>query len=179
MQLEKQLRHGSLKFGNSFINAIFENGELSATPEETFSFDEYFDFYCMNQAIFIKSKRAYESATSDKKSYQRNFDSLSIDPSFTDIFDDIQPLKAYVGTNAIQLRRMTVIQDKALYLQPDFLIKVNQINTNRNFGLNFSENGKLIICNNTVKTIIQILLDHRLLSEITEKIYDVPDAEAI
>ena len=85
------------KIRNSFINAIFQNGELSATPEETFSFDDYFDFYCINEAIFIKSKRAYESTTSDKKSYQRNFDSLLIDPSFIDIFVDIEPLKNYVG----------------------------------------------------------------------------------
>ena len=167
------------KIRNSFINAIFQNGELSATPEETFSFDDYFDFYCINEAIFIKSKRAYESTTSDKKSYQRNFDSLLIDPSFIDIFVDIEPLKNYVGSNSIQLRRMTVIQDKALYSRPNFLEKVQEISSNRNFGLTFDDSGKLIICSETVKTIIQILLDHRLLSEITETIYDVPDTEVV
>ena len=167
------------KIRNSFINAIFQNGELSATPEETFSFDDYFDFYCINEVIFIKSKRAYESTTSDKKSYQRNFDSLLIDPSFIDIFVDIEPLKNYVGSNSIQLRRMTVIQDKALYSKPNFLEKVQEISSNRDFGLNFDDGGKLIICSETVKTIIQILLDHRLLSEITETIYDVPDTEVV
>ena len=49
----------------------------------------------------------------------------------------------------------------------------------RNFGLNFDDNGKLIVCANTAKIVMQVLLDHRLLSEVTEIIYDVPDAEAV
>jgi len=167
------------KVRNSLINAIFKNGELSASPTETFSFDEYFDFYNLNTTIFIKSKRAYESITSDKKKYQRAFSNLIIDQKFNEIFSDIEPLKKYIGTNAIQLRRMTVIQEKSLYSDPDFLVKVSQINSNRNFGLNFDDNGKIVICEKTVKTVMQILLDHRLLSELTDTIYDVPDAEAI
>lgn len=164
---------------NSLINAVFRNGELSATPEETFSFDSYFDFYCVNETVFVKSKRAYESAMSEKRAYERNFEDLSADPAFSAIFSDIEPLKSYVGNNAMQLRRITVIQSKALYLRHDFPQRVQQVNNRRGFGLNFDQNGKLIVCENTAKTIMQILLDHRLFSEFTEMIYDVPDAEAI
>lgn len=167
------------KVRKSLINTVFCNGELSVTPEETFSFDAYFDFYCINETVFVKSKRAYESMMSEKKVYERNFEELTVDPAFTDVFSDIQPLKAYVGTNAIQLRRITVIQSKALYMRPDFPQKIQSVNNARNFGLNFDTNGKLIVCANTVKTIMQILLDHRLLSEITEIIYDVPDTETV
>lgn len=163
----------------SLINAVFHNGELSVTPEETFSFDAFFDFYCINVTVFVKSKRAYEGAMSEKKTYKLNFDELTVDPTFTSIFADVQPLKEYVGTSAIQLRRITVIQSKALYLRPDFPQRIQHVNNTRNFGLNFDSGGKLIVCANTAKTIMQILLDHRLLSEITETIYDVPDAEAI
>ncbi len=165
------------KVRKSVINAVFKNGELSVTPDETFSFDSYFDFFCINETVFVKSKRAYESAMSEKKVYKTNFEELAVDPDFTSIFSDIQPLKEYVGTNAIQLRRITVIQSKALYLRPDFPQRLQHVNNTRNFGLNFDENGKLIVCKDTAKTIMQILLDHRLLSEVTETIYDVPDAE--
>jgi len=167
------------KVRSSLINAVFHNGELSVTPEETFSFDAFFDFYCINETVFVKSKRAYESAMSEKRTYEKNFEELTVDPAFTDIFADVQPLKEYVGTSAIQLRRITVIQSKALYLRPDFPQRVQYVNNTRNFGLNFDSSGKLIVCANTAKTIMQILLDHRLLSEITETIYDVPDAEAV
>ncbi len=167
------------KIRSSLINAIFHNGELSATPEETFSFDSFFDFYCLNETIFVKAKRAYESTMSEKKIYQRSFEELAVDNDFTSLFSDIQPLKDYVGTNAMQLRRITVIQQKALYMRPGFSQKVKTVNEARNFGLNFDASDKIVACQDTAKTIMQILLDHRLLSEITDTIYDVPDTEAV
>lgn len=163
----------------SLINTVFKNGELSATPDESFSFDSYFDFYCFNETIFVASKRAYESTTSDKKAYEVNFEALTLDPHFANVFSSIDPLKAYVGQNAMQLRRVTVIQQKALYLRPDFSQKLNAVNLTRNWGLNFDAAGKLIVCDQTARIILQVLLDHRLLSEITDTIYDVPDAEAV
>jgi len=164
---------------NKMINAIFVNGELSAVPDESFTFDSYFDFYCLNETIFVASKRAYESTVSDKRAYSRCFDDLTVDPQFIAVFNDIEPLRQYVGKNAIQLRRMTVIQQKALYAMPQFLERVKNVSDARNWGINFDQNGKIVLCENTVRVVIQVLLDHRLLSEVTEKIYDVPDAEAV
>ncbi|MBZ4040440.1 Kiwa anti-phage protein KwaB-like domain-containing protein [Novilysobacter selenitireducens] len=163
----------------SLINAVFKNGELSATPDESFSFDQHFDFYCLNETILVSSKRAYESTMSDKKAYERSFQNLTLDPQFSDLFSDIAPLKAYVGTNAMQLRRITVIQQKGLYLRPNFSSRLNTVSSARNWGLNFDSNNKLVVCEQTARTIMQVLLDHRLLSEITDTTYDVPDAEAV
>lgn len=167
------------KIKNSMINAMFNNGELSAIPNDTFSFDSFFDFYCFNETVFIKSKRVYESLLSEKKVYQQNFDNLLVDKKFNSIFTDMSPLRSYIGTNSMQLRRITVIQQKAIYNHPDFSKKVQIVNNIRGFGLKFDNNGKIIPCEKTMKTIMQILLDHRLLSEITDTIYDVPDADAI
>lgn len=164
---------------NKLINAIFVNGELSAVPNESFTFDSNFDFYCFNQTIFVISKRAYESTVSDTVVYKRSFDDLTVDQQFASIFSDIEPLKKYVGQNAIQLRRMTVIQQKALYRIPGFPEKVKVVNDIRDWGIKFDSNGKIAVCENTARIVIQVLLDHRLLSEVTETIYDVPDAEAV
>ena len=164
---------------NKFINAIFLNGELSATPIESFVFDLYFDFYSVNETVFISSKRAYESTMSDKKAYKKSFNDLIVDSDFSSIFANIEPLKQYVGQNSMQLRRMTVIQQKALYRTPGFLEKVKNVNKNRGWGINFDQDGKISLCENTTRIVIQVLLDHRLLSEVTETTYDVPDAAAI
>lgn len=164
---------------NKMINAIFVNGELSAVPDESFTFDAYFDFYCLNETIFVASKRAYESMVSDKKAYKRSFDELTVDPQFLAVFSDVAPLRQHVGQNAIQLRRMTVIQQKALYTIPGFPKKVKDVSDARNWGINFDQNEKIVLCENTVRVVMQVLLDHRLLSEVTETIYDVPDAEAV
>lgn len=167
------------KVRNKMINAVFVNGELSVVSDESFSFDSYFDFYCLNETIFVASKRAYESTVADKTVYKRCFDDLTVDPQFVSVFSDIEPLKKYVGQNAIQLRRMTVIQQKALYTILGFTKKVKDVSDSRNWGINFDQNKKIVLCEDTVRVVIQILLDHRLLSEVTETTYDVPDAEAI
>lgn len=164
---------------NKLINAIFVNGELSAIPDESFTFDSYFDFYCLNETIFVASKRAYESTVADKKAYKISFDDLTVDPEFLSVFSDVEPLKRYVGQNSMQLRRMTVIQQKALYRAPGFSDRVKFVSEARNWGINFDQNGKIAVCQDTAKVVIQVLLDHRLLSEVTEIIYDVPDAEAV
>ncbi len=161
------------------INTFFRNGELSIAPDESFSFDSFYDFYCLNETIFVSSKRAYESTMSEKKAYKRSFDDLVVTPQFLDIFSNIEPLKAHVGNNAMQLRRMLVIQQKALFTRQNFLGKLRVVSAARNWGFNFDNNGKIIVCNQTARAIMQVLLDHRLLSEITDTIYDVPDAEAI
>lgn len=163
----------------TLINAFFRNGELSASPEESFSFDSYFDFYCFNETIFVASKGSYESTVSDKKAYEVSFEQLTLDPQFASLFSSVEPLKQYVGTNAMQLRRITVIQQKALYLRPDFCPKLKAVSAARKWGLNFDVNDRLVVCDVTARIVMQVLLDHRLLSEITDTIYDVPDAEAV
>lgn len=163
----------------TFINAIFQNGELSALPEESFTFDSRFDFYCINDSIFIVSKSSYESLMSDKSVYKKSFEDLLKSPEFSSLFTDLGPIKDYVGTNPIQLRRMVTIRERSIYMQENFLPRLQSVSDSRGWDLNFHSTGKILACTSTAKTIIQILLDHRLLSEITENLYDVPDAKQI
>ena len=163
----------------SFTNAVFVDGELSLAPSDMFAFEEFFDFYCLDHAIFVVSKRAYESAASDKSVYIKNFESLIDEPQFLKVLSDVAPLKDYVGNNAMQLKRMTVVKRKALYLQLDFIQRVSWVSQKRGWGLEFDSNGRIVFSESKARDIIQILLDHRLLSEISETIYDVPDAHIV
>lgn len=161
------------------INAIFANGELSVAPDESFSFDAYFDFYCFNETIFVSSKRTYESTVADKVVYQKGFEDLTVDCDFTNLFTDLEPLKRYVGKNAMHLRRMTVVQQKALYNRPGFSERLKVVSETRGWGLKFDDDGRITVCEETAKVVIQVLLDHRLLSEVTDNTYDVPDAQIV
>ena len=114
------------------------------------------------------------------ESYRQAFTTLRTSPEFSSLFSDLGPIIEYVGTNSIQLRRMAVIEQKSLYSRPGFLSTLQSVNASRNWGLNFDEDSNQIVpCEATVKTIIQVLLDHRLLSEITSNTYDVPDATQV
>lgn len=161
------------------INIVFANGELSAAEDNAFSIERNFDFYAYRGFIFISSKSAFEAVMEHRTSYIQAFSSLQSNSNFTSLFTDIQPLIQYVGTNAIQLRRMARIEQRSLYTRPGFLAAIQAVNGRRGWGLNFDDQGLLIPCDQTVKTIMQILLDHRLLSEVTDMIYDVPDATQV
>lgn len=167
-------------YPKKFINIIFNNGELSALEDNGFSIERNFDFYCYNATVFIASKRAFEAAMEYRTAYTQAFSTLQLNPQFSSLFTDLQPLVNYVGSNSIQLRRMAAIEQKGVYAQPNFLPNLKTVNITRGWGINFdTTTNKIVACANTAKTIVQVLLDHRLMSEVTSYVYDVPDATQI
>lgn len=160
-----------------FLNVVFQNGELVTLEDKSFSIEKYFDFYAKGNMIYVANKKSFESAVHYTDAYAQAFFDLQTNPVFSNLFTDLQAVAAYVGSNSIQLRRMAVVEQKSLFAAPQFLPTLQQVSVNRGWGLNFDPaTGKIVACEQTVKAIIQVLLDHRLLSEVTSIIYDVPDA---
>ncbi|UZM12446.1 DUF4868 domain-containing protein [Pseudomonas kielensis] len=164
-------------YPNKFINMVFSNGELSAAENNSFSIEKNFDFYCSADTLLISAKRAFESLMQYKEAYTQAFQALQANAEFSNLFSDLAPLAEYIGTNSTQLRRMATIEQKSLYSNPGFMVSLQDVNALRGWGVNFDQaNGKIIVCRATAPTILQVLLDHRLMSEVTSNIYDVPDA---
>lgn len=112
--------------------------------------------------------------------YRRAFAGLMRNPDFSALFTNLQPIAEYVGDSAIHLRRMAAIEQKGIYTNPNFLVNLQRVSDRRNWMLNFEpETTRIIPCEQTTRTILQVLLDHRLLSEVTENIYDVPDTTPV
>lgn len=167
-------------YPKKYINMIFSNGELSGVEDNNFSIEKNFDFYIINNTAFIANKRGFESSIQHKAAYAQVFTRLQQAPVFSGLFSDIIPIIEYVGTNSIQLRRMAVIEEKGIYSRPNFIPTLQRVNISRNWGINFDPaNNTIIPCENTASVIINVLLDHRLMSEITDNTYDVPDATQI
>lgn len=175
--VKKSASNWKASYLKTHINIIFRNGELSAAEDDGFAIEKHFDFYAFDQTLFIANKRAFESAMEHRASYVQAFIGLQGNAEFSALFTDMQPLIDYVGTNSIQLRRMARIEERSLFKRPGFLAAVQAVSARRGWGLNFNPaTNQLIPCDQTVKSIMQVLLDHRLLSEVTDLIYDVPDA---
>ncbi|MEL6113805.1 DUF4868 domain-containing protein [Photobacterium sp. SP02] len=163
-----------------YINMIFSNGELSGVEDNSFSIEKNFDFYVINNTAFIANKRGFESSMKYREAYNQVFSQLQSSPEFVNLFSNLEPIIDYVGSNSIQLRRMAVIESKGIYNRPNFMTNLVSVNAYRGWGLKFDTvNNTIIPCADTVSTILQVLLDHRLMSEITDNIYDVPDAVQI
>lgn len=164
-------------YPKKFINIIFLDGELSAATDNGFSIERNFDFFCKGDLIFIANKQSFESAMAFRVAYAQAFCGLQQNSSFSGLFTDLQPLITYIGNNSTHLRRMATVEQKGLYVHPNFLTNLQRVSGNRNWGINFDPTtNKIIACDQTAKVILQVLLDHRLMSELTDNIYDVPDA---
>jgi hypothetical protein len=175
--VKKSTSNWKTSYLRTHINIMFRNGELSAAEDNRFAIEKYFDFYAFNQTLFIVKKRAFESVMKYRASYEEAFISMQQNADFSSLFTNLQPIIDYVGTNSIQLRRMAQIQERSLFTRPGFLAAVQIVSARRAWELNFdSATNRLIPCDQTAKMIVQVLLDHRLLSEVTDLIYDVPDA---
>jgi hypothetical protein len=178
--VKKSASNWKASYLKTHINIIFNNGELSAAEDNGFAIDKSFDFYAHDGGVFIASKGAFEAAMQYRTSYSQAFVGLQQNGAFSSLFTNMQPLIDYVGTNAIQLRRIARVEERGLFARPGFLAAVHTVNGKRGWGLNFdATSGCLIPCDQTAKTIMQVLLDHRLLSEVTDMIYDVPDATQV
>lgn len=178
--IKKSARNWKTSYLKTHINIVFRNGELSAAEDNGFAIEKNFDFYAFDQTLFIASKRAFESAMEHRASYAQAFVGLQGNAAFSTLFTNMQPMIDYVGTNSIQLRRMARIEERSLFSRPGFLAAIQAVSARRGWGLNFDPaTNQLIPCDQTVKTIMQVLLDHRLLSEVTDFIYDVPDATQV
>ncbi|XDF35070.1 Kiwa anti-phage protein KwaB-like domain-containing protein [Paracidovorax avenae] len=178
--IKKSTRNWKTSYLKTHINLVFRNGELSAEEDNRFAIEKNFDFYAFEQTLFIASKRAFESSMQHRASYAQAFSGLQNNTAFSALFTNMQPVVDYIGTNSIQLRRMARIEERSLFDRPGFLGALQQVSTRRGWGLNFDPvTNQLIPCDQTIRTIMQVLLDHRLLSEVTDFIYDVPDATQV
>lgn len=157
------------------INVFFRNGELSAVQGEEFTLEPNFDLFCLGESILIANKSGFESVMQYRTGYVAAFGELQQQPQFVALFTNLQPLVDHVGTNSTHLRRMAVIHEKNLYANAGFMTAVQQVNAKRQWGIQFDGNNRIIPTAETAALILKILLDQRLLSEITQIMYDVPD----
>jgi len=65
---------------------------------------------------------------------------------------------------------------KVNYRDPEFIERLRQHHAEYGFTLQFDQDGKIVVTDETSSQIITALLDHRLTSEFSKRTYDVPSA---
>jgi hypothetical protein len=157
------------------VNTIFKDGELSAVDGVDFTIEPGFDLLAINHVLLVGNKRGFESILQYRAGYAQAFGQLVHEPSFVALFTTVAPLVNHVGSNGTQLRRMAVIQDKSLFTNPGYLAALKTVCDKYGWGIGFDPAGRIIPTADTAAVIMRLLLDQRLISEITNIMYDVPD----
>ncbi len=164
---------------NGLISMVFTDNELDLDNQPVFTVRPNFDFFIMSDRIFILSKPHFESLLAYKAGHQKVFEELTAEIEFAAIFADTRPIAEFVGTNKIHLRRAVAVQQKGHYKDPGFMARLRAECGNMNLKIAFDDDGRIIATVESGRDIFQALLDHRLESRLTARMYDVPSTEQV
>ncbi|WP_022964816.1 Kiwa anti-phage protein KwaB-like domain-containing protein [Halopseudomonas pelagia] len=161
------------------ISLVLHENRLDLAGDETLSISKTFDFFVLNENILVVNRANFESLLEYKQTYITSFAELQADAGFQSVFSDITLLIEHVGANTMHLRRMAVVQERAFYNNVPFMEKLRDVSQTRNWNIVFDANGKIVPSPESVRTIIQVLLNHRLHSEMSGDDFDVPSTSPV
>lgn len=161
------------------LRVVFQGDELDLDERPTFSLEPYFDFFVFGGDVFVSNKARFESVLAYRAGHAVAFEELVDEPDFSGIFSDVAPITEFVGTNKIQLRRAIAIREKGHFRDAGFMDNLRAHYVAMGLGIVFDDDGRIVPTPETCRHIFQALLDHRLDSRLSMRIYDVQSTEAV
>lgn len=159
---------------SQLINMIFDNNMLvDIEQKEIFRIDGKVDFFSFNGMIFIADKKNFETALNFREGMERNRDEIVEEFKETNLFVDADEISNLVGNNIKRLRKLSQVKKSGYYKEQHFLQSLKQVNETENWGIQYSEDGKLIVTEDDIETILTILNNSRLKSPINQESFDV------
>lgn len=159
---------------SQLINMIFDNNMLvDIEQKEIFRIDGKVDFFSFNGVIFIADKKNFETALNFREGMERNRDEIVEEFKKTNLFVDADEISNLVGNNIKRLRKLSQVKKSGYYKEQHFLQSLKQVNETESWGIQYSEDGKLIVTEDDIETILTILNNSRLKSPINQESFDV------
>jgi hypothetical protein len=87
------------------------------------------------------------------------------------IFDGIELIKEFVGTNLHHLRKLSSIRKAGYYKQPDYMKKLIAVSKKEKWELKIVK-GKIVVEEETVGLLLKLLNNDRLRSPINDELFD-------
>ncbi|WP_297867821.1 Kiwa anti-phage protein KwaB-like domain-containing protein [uncultured Flavobacterium sp.] len=168
-----------MKRSRDLINVFFnENKFEDLEQENVFSIAKYVDFLYFNDYIFILSKKEFERGLNFRKGMISNAQALYTEVVERNIFVNINLLTQRVGNNQRYLRKITTIRNLGHYTNPLFLQRLQELSLAKGWNIQFEEN-QILITEETLDSILTLLQNKRLHSELTEEDFDVDSAKLL
>jgi hypothetical protein len=74
---------------------------------------------------------------------------------------------------------MAVVRDRGYYKDQQYIARLRTVNGQRGWGIQFNANGSITPTIDSARVIVQVLLNHRLFSELSLETYDVPSTTPV
>lgn len=168
----------SRRLHNQF-NVFFNGEQLGLETNPAFSMSRGVDFFIAGDDIVILDRDDFESILNYKAAHIQDFAALQQEQVFLDLFVDVAPLVAFVGTHKLHLRRACAIRQKGLYSDAHFIERLRLNYQQAGLDLTFDDDGKIVVTPEQCPDIIRALLDHRLHSLFSQNFYNVQNATEV
>lgn len=156
------------------VNMIFTNNMLvDLEQQEIFRIDGKVDFFAFNGAIFIADKKNFETVLNFREGMERNRDQIVEDFKTTGLFVDADEVSRLVGDNIRRLRKLSQVKKAGYFTDPSFLSNLKRVSDDEAWGIQYSEDGKLIVTEDDIDTVLKVLNNDRLKSPINQENFDV------
>lgn len=161
------------------LRAVFQDEELDIDTRPAFSLESFFDFFVFDGDVFVSNKARFESVLAYRAGHTEAFHDLVNQSEFSDIFSEVTTIAEFVGTNKIQLRRAIAIREKGHFRDPNFMQNLRTHCAEMGLNIDFDDEGRIVPKPESCRDIFQALLDHRLDSRLSQRLYDVQSTEQV
>jgi hypothetical protein len=161
------------------ITVYFSGDQLGLETNPAFFLSRGVDFFIAGDDVVILDRNDFESVLNYKAAHSEEFEALQEEPTFIELFVDLAPLVAFVGTHKLHLRRACAIRAKGLYQDAQFMTRLRQNYAHAGLNLTFDAQGRIVASPEQCRDIIRAFLDHRLHSLFSENFYDVQSATVV
>jgi len=144
-----------------------------------FRTDAQIDFLSFEDSVFILNKKNFESAMNFREGMERHRDEIVKEFDELGIVTKSTIIQEAVGKNLHKLRRLASVKNSGYYRHPWYMEKVQTLNAQLNWGLNFDADGAIEVEEDNVDLILTLLNNDRLKSPITDEIFDVAVKKAV
>ncbi len=167
------IENWKMKKNRGFIPLLYrENRFEDLEDENVFSIANSLDLFYFDETLFILSKREFEQGLNFREGMIAAADEVYQEVTQLNLFVNIQILTTRVGNNQRYLRKIATIRNLGHFRNPQFLQRMREVSDYKNWNIQF-ENGQIVFTEETLDTILSILQNKRLHSEITLEDFDV------
>lgn len=159
---------------SQLISMIFQNSMLvDIEQKEIFRIDGKVDFFSYDGTTFIADKKNFETALNFREGMERNRDEIVGEFHTMNLFDNALEVSTLVGDNIRRLRRLSQVKKAGYYKDANFLANLKRVNDEERWGIKYSADGKLLVTEDDIETVLRVLNNDRLTSKINSENFDV------
>lgn len=157
-----------------YANLIFKDNMLvDLDEEEVFRIDNTFDFLVCGDHIYISNKKNFEFLLNFRSAMIATRDAFSVALEKRKVITDAKTLKVLVGDNTRRLRKLSKIEKSGHYKDKAFLKELVRVSKQEKWGIKFFENGEIEVTEDSIDTVLTVLNNDRLKSQINKVTFDV------